>query len=202
MFSPFMIPFGISVFRGISLLLSIILLIVLSLTLFKSDDERGFKGAIIDFFTFKKFCLGTLIKIAYGFSFLYFTILGLLLLFFNPVSAFFYLIVCNLVSRIGFELVMIFIRIEENTRRPRGNCDCGCDCDYGCDCDCDDECGCSCGCDCGCMDDFEIEDIYLDDEDIIDDEEGGSVLIEDITDEVVKEMEEKPKKTKAKKETK
>lgn len=175
--NPFFNVINYGAFRFAALILVIAALVVLCLTVFKNGkDKEGFAKVVYDFFNFNSLCLGKLIKAAYIIVFLYYTIYGCLLLFVNPLMGLTNLVLYNVIARIIFELVMIFVKIEENTRRPRCNCD-DCNCD---DCGCDD-CGGCCGCDC----DMEYEDIDLD-EDF--DENDATVIIEDITDEVIEDM--------------
>lgn len=192
--NPFFKVINYMPFRITAAILVIVSIIVLGLTVFNYKNENcGFSKLLRDFFNFDALCIGKIIKALYLIIFLYYTIYGLLLLFVNPLMGLTYLVVYNIIARLAFELVMIFVKIEENTNRK--NCKCNCD-----DCDCDCECDCNCGCNCDC----EYEDIDLD-EDF--DENDATVIIEDITDEVIEDMriaeeEAKEKKTRKKKETK
>lgn len=180
-FDPFFNFINYGALRLAAIILSLIAIFVLAITVFKrGKNSDGIKRVLFDFFNFNALCISRLLKAAYLLIFLFNTIYGCLLLFVNPINALMYIVVYNLIARVVFELIMIFVKIEENTR-----CKCNCD---SCDCDCD--------C-CDCCDCYDIEDIDLD-EDF--DENDATIIIEDITDEVIEDMrikEENEKKAKA-----
>lgn len=110
---------GLSYMGGkfLALILAIIIGSILFFTFMKKDSEElsGFKKVLYDFLTFKTFTIKGILKFVYVIVALYFTIFGALYLFVSPLCGLLYLVVYNIIARLGFEFVMLLIAIKENT---------------------------------------------------------------------------------------
>lgn len=112
----FMNTFG--TFKIASLIIAIALVIVMYCTILKSKNKKeGFLKALVNFLTFKTFCIGKVIEILFALQFTYNIIIGCLLLFVHPLKGLLYIFVYNLVLRLFVEFIMLFVRIKENTER-------------------------------------------------------------------------------------
>lgn len=111
--------FGLTFMGGkiLAWILAIIIGVILYFTFMKSDSTNltGFKKKLYDFLTFKSFIIKKVLTFVYVILALYFTIFGALYLFTGPLYGLLYLVVYNVLARLGFELVMAIIDIKENT---------------------------------------------------------------------------------------
>ncbi len=84
----------------------------------KNDKKfDGFLKMLYEFLTFKKFLLSGFLKLLYVICFTFFTVLGFLLLFVDPISALVTLIGGNISCRIAYELILVLLSIRDNSAK-------------------------------------------------------------------------------------
>lgn len=111
--------FGLTFMGGkiLAWILALVIGVILYFTFMKNDDTNltGFKKKLYDFLTFKSFIIKKVLTFVYVILALYFTIFGALYLFVSPLYGLLYLVIYNLLARLGFEFIIAVIEIKENT---------------------------------------------------------------------------------------
>ncbi|MDR1962058.1 MAG: hypothetical protein LBQ16_07230 [Gracilibacteraceae bacterium] len=75
----------------------------------------GFAQWAYEFLSFKKLIVLSVLKILYCFTAAFFTLYGILMLFFEPLQAILTLTIGNVLARVFYELTLVFFSIHENT---------------------------------------------------------------------------------------
>lgn len=102
----------------IAILVAIILGVALYFTFLRKENENkytGWKKTVYDFFNFNKFYTEDIMKLLYVMLTAAFTVLGVFMLFVKVSTGVILLIVGNVVLRVSYEMVMMFVILCRKT---------------------------------------------------------------------------------------